>query len=171
MPPSGHCDSLPVELADPRATQATTPCHKDNIMSTATIVITGRLARDPETRTSASGTTTTKLTLPVDSGWGEKKTTTWWTCFLFGKRAEAAARYLSKGGWVSVTGTPELNTWDKKDGTKGYNAQVTVNDWSFVGPKQQGGEPTYPSDRDVNRRPRYDQGNATQGMSEDDLPF
>ncbi len=56
----------------------------------AFITITARLARPPEVRNTNSGTTIVNLTLPNDTGWGDNKTTTWWTCTLFGKRAEGA---------------------------------------------------------------------------------
>jgi len=105
----------------------------------ATIVLTGRLARDPEMRTTASGTSICNLTVPVDSGYGDNKTTTWWKVAIFGKRAEVASRYLRKGSWVSVTGAPRVATWDKQDGTKGFSAEVNADSWDFVGPKQSGG--------------------------------
>jgi len=136
----------------------------------AHITLVGRLARDPESRSSNRGTTVVKLTIPIDTGRGDNKTTTWWTAALFGKRAESAAQHLRKGSWVAVSGQASVRSYTKRDGSTGNSAEVAVDDWSFVGPKQQAG-PTYPSDADVNRRPRYDQGNATQGMSEDDLPF
>jgi single-strand DNA-binding protein len=132
----------------------------------AHISITGRLARDPDTRTTTGGTTVTKLTVPVDTGWGDNKTTTWWTCTLFGKRAESAARYLEKGKWVSLQGAAEVRTYDKKDGSKGFSAEVQVADWSFVGSREDnaGGQP---SAQDVERsEPRY-----KKGYSDSDLPF
>ena len=45
-------------------------------------------------------------TIPIDTGFGDRKQTTWWRVVLFGKRAEQAARMLTKGTWVSVTGEP-----------------------------------------------------------------
>lgn len=107
----------------------------------ATIVLTGRLAADPETRTTHSGTTVTELRVPNDSGWGDNKTTTWWGVVLFGKRAEQAANHLRKGSWVTVTGEPVVETYDKRDGSKGFSAKVKGSDWSFVGPKPQDSAP------------------------------
>ncbi len=85
----------------------------------AYMTITARLARDPETRTSNKGTSVCKLTLPVDTGWGDNKRTTWWTVSLFGKRAETAGAHLGKGQWVAVSGKPEVRTYEKKDGNPG----------------------------------------------------
>ena len=103
----------------------------------AFITITARLARPPEVRDTNSGTTICNLTLPNDTGWGDNKTTSWWTCTLFGKRAEAAAKHLQKGQWVTVNGEPSLRTYEKRDGSKGFGLEVKVSDWAFCGPKVQ----------------------------------
>lgn len=138
----------------------------------AHITLVGRLARDPESRASAKGTNIVKLTIPIDTGWGDNKTTTWWTAALFGKRAEAAAQYLRKGSWVAVSGAASVRSYTKRDGSTGNSAEVAVDDWSFVGPKQTlDDQPRHPRDEDVNRRPRYDQGRALQGVAESDIPF
>lgn len=108
----------------------------------AFISITGRLAADPETRTAGSSTVTT-LVIPVDTGWGDRKVTTWWRAFLWGKRGEKAAEYLKKGQWVSVSGAAKVREYEGKNG-KGFSAEVEANDWSFVGNKsdnqQDGGQ-------------------------------
>ena len=103
----------------------------------AFITITARLARPPEVRETNSGTTICNLTLPNDTGWGDNKTTTWWTCTLFGKRAEAAAKHLDKGQWVTINGEPSLRKYTKRDGTEAQSLEVKVNDWGFCGPKVQ----------------------------------
>jgi single-strand DNA-binding protein len=112
----------------------------------ANMTITARLARDPDSRTSAKGTVVTTLTLPVDTGWGDNKHTTWWRVSLFGARAETAAKYLIKGSWVAVSGTPSVRTYTKKDGTDGVSAELSATSMDFVGPKPEreasnGGQP------------------------------
>ena len=102
----------------------------------AYITITARLARPPEMRETHSGTTICNLTLPNDTGWGDNKTTSWWTCTLFGKRAEAAGKHLDKGRWVTVNGEPSLRTYEKRDGSTGFSLEVKVSDWAFCGPKE-----------------------------------
>ena len=103
----------------------------------AYITITARLARPPEVRNTNSGTTICNLTLPNDTGWGDNKTTSWWTCTLFGKRAEAAAKHLQKDQWVTVNGEPSLRTYEKRDGSTGFSLEVKVSDWAFCGRKVQ----------------------------------
>jgi len=114
----------------------------------AFISITGRLAADPETRTAGSSTVTT-LVIPVDTGWGDRKETTWWRASLWGKRGEKAAEYLRKGAWVSVSGAAKVREYEGKNG-KGFSAECDAQDWSFVGNKSdnqqgQGGDQSYGS--------------------------
>ena len=131
-------------------------------MSAAHTTLVGRLARDPESRTSAKGTTIVKLTIPVDTGWGENKTTTWWTAAIFGKQAERAQQYLNKGSWVCVSGNASVRSYEKRDGSTGHSAEVAVDSWSFVGNKQQEDSEPYRSSPSPARRPL---------PPEDEMPF
>ena len=135
-------------------------------MSTSFITLVGRLAQDPEKRTTNSGTSVCQLTIPVDTGWGDNKSTTWWRVSLFGKRADSAAQYLSKGSWVSVSGPASVREYDKRDGSKGLSAEVAANDWAFVGPKQSSPEATAP--QGASAKPVADYGSNGLG---DGLPF
>ena len=101
-------------------------------MGKASITIVGRLARDPELRTTAKGTQVCKLTLPVDTGFRDNKTTTWWTATLFGKRAETVAKYSKKGDTVIVHGPPTVREYTKRDGDTGWSAELVVSDFDFV---------------------------------------
>ena len=101
-------------------------------MGKASITIVGRLARDPELRTTAKGTQVCKLTLPVDTGFGDNKMTTWWSATLFGKRAETAAKYSKKGDTVMVSGPPTVREYTKRDGDTGWSAELVASDFDFV---------------------------------------
>jgi len=101
-------------------------------MGKASITITGRLARDPELRTTSKGTQVCKLTLPVDTGYGDNKITTWWTATLFGKRAETAAKYSKKGDTVMVSGPPTVREYIKRDGDAAWSAELIASDFDFI---------------------------------------
>ena len=101
-------------------------------MGKASITIVGRLARDPELRTTAKGTQVCKLTLPVDTGFGDNKVTTWWYETLFGKRAETAAKYSKKGDTVMVSGPPTVREYTKRDGDIGWSAELVASEFDFV---------------------------------------
>jgi len=104
-------------------------------MSSINATIVGRLAKDPESRTTNSGTQMTTCTIPVDTGWGDSKATTWWRVTIFGKRADVVAKHLRKGKWVTFSGPVSVREYTKKDGTKGFSAEMVANDFDFVGNK------------------------------------
>jgi single-strand DNA-binding protein len=108
-------------------------------MSKATGTIVGRLARDPESRTTGSGTQLVTCTIPTESGWGDSKSTTWWRVTLFGKKADIVAKHLAKGKWAMFTGEFSVREYTKKDGTKGTSAEMTASDFAFVGNKSDSG--------------------------------
>jgi len=108
-------------------------------MSKATGTIVGRLARDPESRTTGNGTQLVTCTIPTESGWGDNKTTTWWRITLFGKKADIVAKHLAKGRWAMFTGEFSVREYTKKDGTKGFSAEMTASDFAFVGNKSDSG--------------------------------
>lgn len=89
----------------------------------ATICATGRLGRDAELRTTQGGTKVLSFSIADEVGWGADKKTQWFQCSLFGKRAEALAQYLVKGSLVELSGTPELQTWEKAGKT---NAAIKI---------------------------------------------
>ena len=133
----------------------------------AHLTITARLARDPELKTTGSGKSLCKLTLPVDSGYGDNKSTTWWTATLWGKSAEVAASHLTKGRWVCVSGEAQVRSYDKNDGSQGFSAEVNVNSWSFVGNRQDADEQSSESPPSKGRG-RYSMPDVGDG---DNIPF
>jgi single-strand DNA-binding protein len=111
-------------------------------MSTANITVVGRLSKDPESKTTTGGHALCNLSVPVETGFGDKKTTTWWNVTIWGKRGDSASQYLKKGSWVAISGEPSVRQYDKGDGSKGFSAEINASNWDFVGNKeggQQGG--------------------------------
>ena len=102
-------------------------------MSTASINVVGKIFRIDST---AAGTTTiAKITIPVDTGYGERKVTTWWVCKFFGKSAETVLKALQKGDWVSITGQASVSVWTARDGTERSTAEVDCSYFQRVGPR------------------------------------
>ena len=103
-------------------------------MSVANTTIVARLARDPELAPTPNGHTRCSLTLPVDNR--RTDTTPWWTATLFGRAAETAAKHLRKGAWVAVRGQAHVRTYNKKDGSQGFSAELDNCNFTFVGSRQ-----------------------------------
>lgn len=76
----------------------------------------------------------------VRSGWGEHEKTSWVRCKILGKRAASKLPdLLTKGTKVAVTGELVVETYEKRDGTKGTNVVCLVRDIDVLSekPKQE----------------------------------
>ena len=98
----------------------------------------GRCGQDMEVRFTPNGKAIGQFNLPVETGFGDNKKTSWVTCKVFGERAEKLAQYITKGAAVTVTGAFQLDEWEK-DGVKHSRPCLLVNDIQLP-PQQQGGQ-------------------------------
>ena len=98
-------------------------------------IFTGRLTADPETRYTNDGKAVTTFNLAVDDGYGDNKTTSFFRIVLFGKTAESAEKYLSKGRKVAVMGRAKQNSWTDKDGNKRQTVEFIAAAWEFCDSK------------------------------------
>jgi single-strand DNA-binding protein len=94
---------------------------------------TGRLGADAELRTTQSGEKVLGFNVANDVGFGDRKTTQWVTCSLWGRRGEAVAQYMTKGKQVCVSGELTLREFQKRDGSRGFGLSVRVNEVDFMG--------------------------------------
>ena len=115
------------------------------------VVLIGRLARDPELRfVPASGMAVARLTLAVDKDlFGEKKqqaisqgkpTADFINVTVFGKSAENCANYLAKGRQCAVHGRISTGSYTAQDGTKRYTTDVIADKVEFIGNKEKGNQ-------------------------------
>lgn len=68
------------------------------------ITIAGRLGKDAELRRTQGGDPVLSFPVAVDDGYGERKSTMWFDCSVFGRRADALSPHLVKGMAVAVSG-------------------------------------------------------------------
>lgn len=125
------------------------------------LFLTGRIGQDAELRSTQGGTKVVSFSVADDVGFGDKKTTQWIKCALFGERAEKLAKYLTKGTSVEVMGNPSINSYEGKNGHKA-ELQCRVIEVKLMG----GGK------RDD--APVADKGRATAPQNDDvndDIPF
>ena len=120
-------------------------------MSYHTIIVVGRLGRDPELRYTPTGQAVTNLSLATDSSYtdrnGQRVTkTTWFRVTVWGKQAETVNQYLSKGRQVLVEGrmNPDENggprIWTRQDGTPAASYEITASTVRFLGGRGDGGQ-------------------------------
>jgi len=100
------------------------------------IIISGRLCRDPEVRYSGTGESTTaiaRFTVAVNrrSKRENAPDADFFTCTAFGKNANFAEKYLKQGSKVVVRGAMEQDNYTNKDGQKVYSFNLKVDEIDF----------------------------------------
>jgi len=122
--------------------------------------VCGNLGRDAELRDTRAGSV---LSFSVASSQGKRgeETTTWVRCSLFGKRAEALARYLTKGTRVAVAGTLSLREYEGRNGP-GTSLELMVSEVQLMGGGERGGARSTPE-------PTEDA--TATAEDDDDIPF
>jgi single-strand DNA-binding protein len=90
------------------------------------VLLIGRLGRDPEERTTISGTRVSTFSLATDSFHGPNadKTTEWHRIVAYGKTAELCSQYLRKGKLVFIEGSLQTRSWEKPPGEKHYMTEI-----------------------------------------------
>ena len=112
-------------------------------------IIVGRLVREPELKfIPSSGMAVTKMTIAVDRDMAKDKkqeaqaqgkpTADFIPVTVFGKMAESAAQYLTKGSQCAVKGRINTGNYTKNDGTKVYTTDILADKVEFIGSKDQG---------------------------------
>ena len=104
-----------------------------------TVILIGRLTRDPELRYSKNGVAVANFTLAVDRQFanqaGEKETD-FIPIVVWQKLAETCANHLRKGRLVAVEGRLQIRTYEK-DGQKRYASEVVARSVQFLDRAQQ----------------------------------
>lgn len=105
----------------------------------------GRLGRDADTKALPSGQSVTEFSLAVTTGWGERQSTLWLKCTLWGERGEKLAPYLKKGGAVTVSGDVDVRAYSAKDGTPKAEMSCNVQRVTLQGSAEAHAKPGTPA--------------------------
>jgi len=115
-------------------------------MSINRVFVTGNLTRDAELRDTQGGTSYLRMGVAVNDRRKNPQTGKWEDvpnfvdCVMFGTRAEAIARYLTKGTKVAVDGSLRYSSWER-DGQRRSKLEVAVRDVEFMSRQQQAQQP------------------------------
>jgi single-strand DNA-binding protein len=110
------------------------------------VILVGRLGKDPEIKTTPSGTTVTKFSVATDERYKDRdgeqqQRTEWHNVVTFGKLAEICGQYLEKGKLVYLEGAIKTDSWeDKETGKKMYRAEIVANTMKMLSGKGDGDE-------------------------------
>ncbi len=96
------------------------------------VMLLGNLGQDPELKVTSGGQSVLKLRLATperyldrNKSWQER--TEWHSVVVWGKRAEALSKFLSKGSRVFVEGGIRSSSYEDKDGQKRYRTEIVAN--------------------------------------------
>jgi single-strand DNA-binding protein len=130
------------------------------------VTLFGTLGRDPELK-QAGAASVLRLNLATnerrkdkDGNWSDH--TEWHSVVVWGKRADALAKLLSKGSQVLVDGQLRTTSWEK-DGQKRYKTEISATDVELVRKQRGGAEESPPASK-------Y-QATTFDSLDSDDIPF
>lgn len=142
------------------------------------ITIVGHLGRDPVLRYTPQGTAVCDFSVATTerrsgAGGGDSQDiTTWFKITLWGKQAEVANQYLSKGKQVYIEGRLRQSEYTDREGVKRTSLEVTASDIQFLGTRGEEGS----AGAAVSARPAAASGQTSSASddnqpSDEDIPF
>ncbi|MCP9759905.1 single-stranded DNA-binding protein [Aquitalea sp. S1-19] len=135
------------------------------------ITFDGRVVADSELKYTQGGDAVLSFRVASDIGFGEKKTTNWFGCQVWGKRAEALLPYLIKGQQVTVYGQLTLREWTDRDGIKRLSPDVRINEVSMQGGKRDDAQQPADSNKPPRQPARSSYGGQKHAASKGEYPY
>ena len=141
------------------------------------VILIGRLGKDPEIKSTPSGTSIAKFSLATDEKFtdraGEKQERTeWHNIVVFGKLADICGQYLKKGQLVFIEGSIRTDSWDDKEsGQKKYRTEIIAQNMQMLGSRGEdgGGGGSYSSSGP--RASSSSTASAVNDADDEDVPF
>jgi single-strand DNA-binding protein len=108
------------------------------------VMLLGNLGADPELRMTQGGQAVLKMRLAttetyLDRNRVRQEKTEWHNVVVWGKRAEALSKFLSKGSRLFIEGGLRTSSYDDRDGNKRYRTEVVANNIILAGAARGGG--------------------------------
>jgi len=91
------------------------------------VLLAGRLTRDPEMRSLASGKSVTNFNLATNEFAGGKEKAEYHTVVTWDKLAEVCGQYLGKGQQVAIEGRIQTRSWDDDQGKRHWKTEIVAN--------------------------------------------
>ncbi len=146
------------------------------------VMLIGNLTRDPELRYTPKGTAVADIALAINRVWNNEQNqrqeeTTFVDITLWGRQAELAQQYLTKGRGAYIEGRLQMDTWDdKQTGQKRSKLKVVAESLQFLPDGKGGSGGQIPQGgTQSSRPPQRPQGASAAPPDEyaedDDIPF
>ena len=147
------------------------------------VLLIGNLTRDPDVRMMSNGRPVCNFGLALnrnykDSEGNRKEEVTFVDVECFGPRAEAVAKFFTKGRSIFVEGRLKLDQWESKEGEKRSAIRVVLDNFEFVDSKQDGAsnqsrniETSAPVTSTPSQTQRSESTASPDSDLDDDVPF
>jgi len=146
------------------------------------VILMGRLTRDPELRSTQSGTPVASFTLAVDRSFSRSDEVDFIDIVAWNKTGEFVSKWFKKGQLVAVTGRLQVRNWTDKENNKRRTYEVVAEEAHFAERKSDAGsfgsDASFPQssapDRSAGSRPAAipeDTGYSDLSGDDDELPF
>ena len=125
-------------------------------MNVNKVILVGRLTRDPEVRTTPSGQTVTSIGLATSHTWKDQsgqrqEKTEFHNLVLWGRLAEIAGQYLTKGQEAYFEGRLQTRTYTGKDGVERRTTEIIVENMQ-MGSRPAGSPAPQPAPSESSRK-------------------
>ncbi len=106
------------------------------------VYLIGRLASDPEFRTTPTGQEVASIRMVTNRIWNgqdgqRNESSEFHNVVVWGRLAQIANQYLNKGSMVMIEGRLQTRSWEGQDGVKRYKTEVVAESLQ-LGPKPKG---------------------------------
>jgi single-strand DNA-binding protein len=91
------------------------------------VMLTGRLTRDPELRTTAGGKAVVQFSIASHEYVGGKEKSEFHSIIAWNRLAETCGRYLGKGQQVAVEGRIQTRSWDDTEGRRHWKTEIIAS--------------------------------------------
>lgn len=153
------------------------------------VLLTGRLTKDPELRTTNTQIPVVQFTLAVNRSFVSKsgeRQADFINCVVWRNAAENLAKYIKKGGLIAVEGEIQTRTYDDNNGVKHYVTEVVCSNIEFLeskstGQRSQGFDgfndvnqyniPSNQNNRPAENKNPFGDIESSFDITNDDLPF
>ena len=148
------------------------------------VVLTGRLTRNPELKTTQSELSVASFTLAVNRQFTNSngnREADFINCVIWKKSAESLCKYTHKGSLIGIDGRLQTRSYDNNNGQKVFVTEVVVDSFSLLEPKNESQTNNagntgngYSNNSNVNTATAPDPfagSGDTVDISDDDLPF
>lgn len=108
------------------------------------VMLLGNLGADPELRMTGGGQAVLKMRLATTESYLDRERvrqerTEWHNITVWGKRAEALGKFLSKGSKMFVEGSIRTSSYEDKEGIKRWRTEIIAKDIILTGGRGGGG--------------------------------